>query len=202
MTLPSASSQPKAGQGSTDVASTAASPTQFTPILSTPPAVGCIIGCYTPDIDPQKPGAKFRPVFLLEIANRFQATTLLRVAYGTGQATSTQAKGGTLNPWEVEFLPQEGGLRIVEATRIDLSQIFYLEFAEEFFMKDRMVANYGKVPNARVNEIKAAIVAGEAQASSVRSANAPKTVIVERRAKRTIVLPRHDGSAPSEDEKQ
>lgn len=171
----------------------AAVPRKFEPITSLPPSLGCILGCFTPDEDPELPGKKFRPVLLLEVVRRFPATTLLRVAYGGAQDTSAQSAGTAPKGWEVEFSPGADSLRTTQVTKVDFSKIFFLEFVKEFFQKDGLVANYGRIPASRDIEVLAAIeLAGKKSAAIGSARSAPRQVLVDRvRPKRAYeVLPK------------
>jgi hypothetical protein len=136
------------------------------------PHPGQIVGCYFPhDEQPEIPGPKFRPAFVVGTDDTYgQDFPRVCLAYGTGQGTSDKLALKPPQPHQFEIDKGEAGNKLAEQTRFDCERHVWLPFSEDWFKPPTgpaaCVAFYGRVPEARKEEIRNAAEAGKAKAKA------------------------------------
>jgi hypothetical protein len=149
------------------------------------PHPGQIVGCHFPrDDQPERPGDKFRPAFVMGTDDTFgQDFPRVCLAYGTGQKTSDKLAQQPPKAHQFELDKGEDGNRLAEQTRFDCAQHVWLPFTEDWFKPPIgpgiCVAGYGSVPSARTDEIRSAAEAGKEKAKEKAKANVAPIVIVK-----------------------
>lgn len=136
------------------------------------PHPGQIVGCYFPyDDEPEQPGEKFRPAFVMGTDETFdQDFPRVCLAYGTGQGTSDKLSLTVPKPHQFEIDKGEAGNKLTEQTRFDCERHVWLPFTADWFKPPTRpavcVASYGTIPAARKQEIRSAVEAGRAKAKA------------------------------------
>jgi hypothetical protein len=114
--------------------------------------------------------------------------------YGSGQATTAKS-GPVLSKQQFELDKGEGGNSLAEQTRFDCSRFVWLPFTVEWFASGRapnsMVSGLGRVPDTRLVEVRAAVLAGQAKIKAAPT----QPVVITKSAKagatgRTLTLPK------------
>ena len=141
------------------------------------------MGCWFPhDDQPDKPGGKFRPCFVMGVNNQFGSELKLCLAYGTGQRTDDKSKT-VVRDWEFELDAGEGGNKLTEQTRFDCFKHVWLPYTTEwFYYNSQFVSAYGSAPKNRVEEIRLATEKGRAKvnAAAAKSKSATKAAHVSK----------------------
>ena len=169
------------------------------------PQKGQLVGCWFPyDNAPHAPGPKFRPVFVVAVnMHMLEDHPKIGLIYGTGQATTVKL-GPVLMPHEFELNKGEGGNSLDEQTRFDCSRFVWLPFTVEWFKPSNgpvtMFRGFGKVPDGRLADVRAAVVAAGIKSNPVQPATPTPPVIVVKAAKvklgdKTLTLPKAGSQA-------
>lgn len=155
------------------------------------PQKGQIVGCWFPyDHAPHAPGPKFRPVCVVAVnVHMLEDHPKIGLVYGSGQATSAKS-GPPLKPHEFELDKAEGGNSLDEQTRFDCSRFVWLPFTVEWFKAPSgpatMFRGFGKVPDERLDDVRAAVVAAGVKSKSAQPASPISAVVVAKPAKAPV----------------
>lgn len=122
------------------------------------PRVGEIVWCQFPDIPiVDRPGAKTRPVLVLDITRKGDGRTEVLVAYGTSQNTNHRGRG----EFTVDSKNAASGL--AKPTKFCLRSILWLPATAEFFhpnpnLPNGSAINIGTVPTTDMRSFHTAAV--------------------------------------------
>lgn len=169
------------------------------------PQKGQLVGCWFPyDHAPHSPGPKFRPVFVVAVnMHMLEDHPKIGLIYGTGQATTAKS-GPVLMSHEFELDKGEGGNSLDEQTRFDCSRFVWLPFTVEWFKPSygpvAMFRGFGKVPDGRLADVRAAVVAAGIKSHPAQPAATTPAVVVVKAAKlklgdKTLSLPKAGSQA-------
>ena len=155
-----------------------------------PTNAGDIVSCYFPyDEDSDKPGPDLRPALVVKVDLELGAE-FLHVAYGTGQNTPDKNTSRSLGAHYFHMNPQLNGGGLEVETSFNMAKVVRLPCDSRWFSpwRGRNTILVCRVPESKLADAKAALVAGEAIAAA-RQPSGGQVAVTVRPKRRLVSLP-------------